>query len=55
LLRGIVWKVFRQYSLAKLPPSLVSVLFQVPFLYPAPVVTWDGEVKKWKIVTGFVV
>ena len=55
LLRGVVWKVFRQYSLAKLPPSLLSVLFHVPFLYPAPVVTWDGDVKKWRIVTGFVV
>lgn len=55
LLREIIWKVFRQYSLATLPAGLLSALSRIRLAYPAPVLTWSGNAKKWIIVTGFVV
>jgi Glycosyltransferases involved in cell wall biogenesis len=51
--RGILWKIFRQYSLARLPKSLQSPLFRVGICYPSRVVVWSG--KEWEIITGFTV
>lgn len=53
VLRGLFWKVFRQYSLARIPRPVRSALFRTRFLYPAEVAVWGG--KEWEIVTGFVV
>lgn len=53
LLREIIWKVFRQYSLAMLPSPARSLLYRTGLFYPAPVAVWAG--KEWKIVTGFIV
>lgn len=55
LLRGIIWKVFRQYSLAKVPSGLLSALSCLRLVYPAPVLTWNGTAREWTLVTGFVV
>lgn len=51
LLRGLFWKVFRQYSLAQLPHPMRVVMFGTGFLYPARVLIWKG--KEWEIITGF--
>jgi glycosyltransferase involved in cell wall biosynthesis len=51
--RDLIWKVFRQHSLAALPPPLRSFLHRTGLLYPAPVAVWKG--KEWEMITGFVV
>lgn len=51
LLRGLFWKVFRQYSLAQLPRPIRSMMVGRGFLYPTPVLVWTG--KEWEIITGF--
>ena len=51
--RGILWKIVRQYSLARLPKSLQLPLFRLGICYPSPVVVWSG--KEWEIITGFTV
>jgi glycosyltransferase involved in cell wall biosynthesis len=53
LTRGVIWKIFRQYSLAQLPKSMQSLLFQTGICFPARVVVWSG--KEWEIITGFTV
>jgi glycosyltransferase involved in cell wall biosynthesis len=53
LMRRAFWKVFRHYSLARVPWPIRSVLQRVHFLYPANVAVWTE--KEWKIITGFVV
>jgi hypothetical protein len=53
LTRGILWKIFRQYSLARLPKSTQSLLFGTGICFPARVVVWSG--KEWEIITGFTV
>lgn len=50
---GLIWKIFRQYSLAQLPPGFQSILFRTGMFYPAHVVVWTG--KEWEIITGFTV
>ena len=51
--RGILWKIFRQYSLASLPKYLQMLLFRTGICCPARVVVWSG--KEWEIITGFTV
>jgi glycosyltransferase involved in cell wall biosynthesis len=51
--RGILWKVFRQYSLADLSETTQSWLFRSGLCFPARVVVWSG--KEWEIITGFTV
>ena len=51
--RGILWKIFRQYSLASLPKYLQMPLFRIGICYPSRVVVWSG--KEWEIITGFTV
>ena len=51
--RGILWKIFRQYSLASLPKYLQMLLFRTGICWPARAVVWSG--KEWEIITGFTV
>jgi hypothetical protein len=51
--RGILWKILRQYSLARLPKSLQLLLFATGILHPSRVILWSG--KEWEIITGFTV
>lgn len=53
LLRDVIWKVFRQHSLASISPQLRSLLHQTGLFYPASVAVWKG--KEWEMITGFVV
>jgi hypothetical protein len=53
LVRDIIWKVFRQHSLAAIPPQFRSLLHRTGLFYPAPVAVWKG--KEWELITGFVV
>jgi glycosyltransferase involved in cell wall biosynthesis len=53
LTRGMIWKIFRQYSLARLPKSFQFLLFSTGICFPARVVVWSG--KEWEIITGFTV
>ena len=53
LLRDVIWKVFRQHSLASISPQLRSLLHQTRLFYPASVAVWKG--KEWEMITGFVV
>jgi hypothetical protein len=53
LTRGLLWKIFRQYSLARLPKYLQFLLFRTGICCPARVVVWSG--KEWEIITGFTV
>ena len=53
LVRDIIWKAFRQHSLATIPPQLRSFLHRTGLFYPAPVAVWKG--KEWELITGFVV
>jgi glycosyltransferase involved in cell wall biosynthesis len=52
-IRGILWKICRQYSLAGLPKWMQSVVFGTRIVYPARVVVWAA--KEWEIITGFTV
>jgi hypothetical protein len=52
-LRGILWKICRQYSLASLPKWAHSLILRTPIVYPARVIVWAG--KEWEIITGFTV
>jgi glycosyltransferase involved in cell wall biosynthesis len=51
LTRGMLWKLFRQYSLAGLPKCLQMLLFRTGICFPARAVVWSG--KEWEIITGF--
>ncbi len=53
VIRGILWKIFRQYSLASLPKYLQTLLYQTGLCCPARAVVWSG--KEWEIITGFTV
>ncbi len=53
VVRGAIWKVFRQYSLAQIPLCIRAILFRTGMLYPTNVVIW-GE-KEYEIITGFTV
>ena len=52
-LRGLFWKVFRQYSLARLPRPIRSMMVGTGFLYPTQVLVWTG--KEWENISGFTV
>jgi hypothetical protein len=51
LLRGLAWKVLRQYSLAQLPRPVQSMMFGSGMFYPTKVAVWTG--KEWEMITGF--
>lgn len=50
-LRRFLWKIIRQYCLARIPPPIRSILYRLRVLYPANVVVWVE--KEWKIIAGF--
>jgi hypothetical protein len=52
-LRGLFWKVFRQYSLAQLPCTARSMMIGTGFLYPAQILVWTG--KEWENISGLTV
>lgn len=51
VVRGALWKVLRQHSLARLPSYARDLLHGTGLFYPAKVVVWAG--KDWEIITGF--
>ena len=51
LLRGLFWKVLRQYSLAQVPRPVQSIMIRSGMFYPTKVAVWTG--KEWEIITGF--
>ncbi len=53
LLRGLVWKVARHYSLAPLPRLMRALGHRSRVTFPTRVVVWDGT--EWRIISGFVV
>ena len=53
LVRDIIWKVVRPYSLATIPLQLRSLMYRTGLFYQAPVAVWKG--KEWEMITGFVV
>jgi len=53
LLRGIVWKVARHYSLGTLPRLIRAVGHRSGLTFPTKVAVWDGT--EWRIISGFVV
>jgi hypothetical protein len=53
LLRGILWKIARHYSLAALPRFIRAIGHRTGLTFPTKVVIWDGS--EWRIIAGFVV
>jgi glycosyltransferase involved in cell wall biosynthesis len=53
LVRGMLWKLARQYSLTGLPNWGRNAIRRVPWFYPTEVLVWGG--KEWEFITGFVV
>ena len=53
LLRGMLWKIGRHYSLATLPRLIRAIGHRTGLTFPTKVAVWDGE--KWRIISGFVV
>ncbi|BFU94005.1 MAG: protein of unknown function [Nitrospira sp.] len=51
IVRGGLWKLLRQHSLARLPNWGRDLLHRTGLFYPAKVVVWAG--KDWEIITGF--
>lgn len=51
LLRGLFWKILRQYSMAQLPGPVQSIMTGSGMFYPNKVVVWTG--KEWEMITGF--
>ena len=52
VVRELLWKLVRQYSLGDIPDCLRSSLQKIGLFQPAPVIKWTG--KEWEIITGFV-
>lgn len=52
-MRGVLWKLLRRHSLARLPVWTQRALFGTGLFYPARVAVWAG--KDWEIITGFAV
>lgn len=53
LMRSIIWKIGRQYSLARLPRLVQAALYGTGLVYPSRVAVWTG--KAWEIILGFTV
>jgi hypothetical protein len=52
VVRELLWKLVRQYSLGDVPSWLRIGLQAIGLFQPAPVITWTG--KEWEITSGFV-
>ena len=53
LLRGVIWKVARHYSVGTLPRLIKAVGHYTGLTFPTNVTVWDGT--EWRIISGFVV
>jgi glycosyltransferase involved in cell wall biosynthesis len=53
MMRGILWKVARHYSLATLPRLIRAVGHRTSLTFPTKVAVWGGA--EWRIISGFVV
>ena len=53
LLRGVLWKVARHFSLTSLPRLLQVLTHHAGLTFPTKVIVWDGA--EWRIISGFVI
>lgn len=53
LLRGVLWKLARHWSLAPLPRLVRALTHRAGLTFPTKVILWDGA--EWRIISGFVI